>query len=495
MKKKIGAVLLAGALTCTVGFSLAGCGGEVQQEFEMPDSGFDVTQPVEITFYHTMGAKLKGILDKMIPEFNKLYPNITVTNRSPGGWDEIKTQIVTELGDNSNPDVAYCYPDHVAEYIQWQAAQTLDDFLPGGRYENYTVKQVKLDEKGNQVKDGDNYVYEEVPLGLTQEQKDSFIDAFYNEGNKFEDGSKTYTLPWSKSTEVIFYNADFLEQHSLEVPETWDELEDFCEAVKKIDDSLIPFTYDSEANWFITMCEQYGSGYTSSTGEKFLFDNPTNRAFVQRFAEWRQKGYFMTQILNSNAYTSELFTSEKSIMCIGSTGGTGYQMDTSGETAPFKVGIAPIPQLKPYSSDHKGYDENYHAKVISQGPSVCIFRNNDPQKVLASWLFVKFFTTNVEFQARFSAESGYMPVLKPEVMRTNAIYDEFLNDTEASSALKALAVDVGMKHSTDYFVSPAFFGSSTAREQVGQLMAAVFERPDTLDAEFKKAMEKCEYYS
>lgn len=488
MKKRFGAVILAGAMACTMGASLAlaGCGGHVQADFEMPEGGFDVTKEVEITFYHTMGQNLRNVLDAVIPKFNKLYPNIKITHRAPGGYDELKEQITTELLDNSNPDITYCYPDHVALYNSYDAVQSLNDFLPDGKYADEKVKQVSgTDDNGDPI-------YEEVAIGFSQQDIDNFIPSFYQEGSEFDEGDKLYCLPWSKSTEVMFYNKTFLDEHELEVPQTWDELEKFCEDVKKIDKSLYPFTYDSEANWFITMCEQLGSDYTSLDIPHFTFNNETNRNFVKRFAEWYGKGYFTTQIQNGNTYTSGLFTDQKSIMCIGSTGGTGYQMDESGEEAPFTVGIAPIPQVKPYDSTHEGYDADYLPRMISQGPSVCIFKNDDPQKVLASWLFAKYFTTSVEFQAQFSYASGYMPVMKREVMETNAVYKDFLEDTASSSALKALAVERGLEYAGKnyYYTSPAFIGSSKAREKVGQLMAVVFSTPSQLQSQFDSVIRE-----
>ena len=89
-------------------------------------------------------------------------------------------------------------------------------------------------------------------------------------------------------------------------------------------------------------------------------------------------------------------------MCIGSTGGATYQQpnQTNGEYE-FEVGITAIPQAN---------KEN--PKVISQGPSLCIFGKSNSQEVLASWLFVKFLTTNVDFQAEFSMVSGYVPVMQ-----------------------------------------------------------------------------------
>ena len=49
----------------------------------------------------------------------------------------------------------------------------------------------------------------------------------------------------------------------------------------------------------------------------------------------------------------------------------------------FHTKVIPIPQFNP--------DE---PKMISQGPSVCVFSKKNEQEVLASWLFVQYLLTN-----------------------------------------------------------------------------------------------------
>ena len=72
-----------------------------------------------------------------------------------------------------------------------------------------------------------------IPSGIlgkvqpTQEQIDDFIAGYYNEGKQFEDG-KMYTLPFSKSTEVLYYNKTFFDAHGLQLPKTWDDLDNFA---------------------------------------------------------------------------------------------------------------------------------------------------------------------------------------------------------------------------------------------------------------------------
>ena len=72
--------------------------------------------PVEITFYHTMGQRLVEVLDAWIPVFNDMYPNITVVHSAKGGYDDLRDTITTELQGGISPSIAYCYPDHVANY-------------------------------------------------------------------------------------------------------------------------------------------------------------------------------------------------------------------------------------------------------------------------------------------------------------------------------------------------------------------------------------------
>ena len=455
-------------------FSLVSCGGSKQPagDFVIPEGGFDTTKEVTITFYHTMGSNLRDVLDRYIVEFNKLYPNITIVHEQVGGYDDVRDQIKTEITVGNQPNIAYCYPDHVAQYNLAQAVTTLDSLIES----DMTVTRA----------DGSTET-----LGLTDEQIADFIQGYYAEGQQFGDG-KMYTLPLSKSTEVLYYNKTFFEKHNLSVPTTWDEMEATIKAIKEIDPDSIPLGYDSEGNWFITMCEQYGSDYTSASGdEHFLFDNETNHAFVARFREWYQKGYVTTQEL-SGGYTSELFTKAESeagnsYMSIGSSAGATHQRpDKVDEAYPFEVGITTIPQV-----------DASNPKVISQGPSLCIFKKADPQEVLASWLFVKYLTTTGEFQAEFSMASGYVPVIKS--VGENEIYKEqFLDKADGGDFISALSAKVCLDQEKAYYTSPAFNGSSTARDQVGLLMQKCLSG-DFSDVEagikkaFADAVAECKY--
>ncbi len=461
-------LLLVGAVM------VAFCGGnsesgnaKVEGAFEVPEVGYDGSE-VTITFYHTIGSTKTHTLDDYIVEFNKLYPNIHVVYESVGGYDDLRDQISTQITVGNQPNIAYCYPDHVALYNLAGAVATLDNLI------NSDIVVTRADGTTE-------------TLGLTAEQQADFIEGYYNEGRQFGDGLM-YTMPFSKSTEVLYYNKTFFDANGIEVPTTWEELEAVCAKIKEIDPTSIPLGYDSESNWFINMCEQYNSPYTSATGDHYLFNNETNRDFIKLFRSWYEKGYLTTQKLYG-AYTSGLFTSTtnpKSYMSIGSSAGATYQRPAKVDGAyPFEVGIASIPQV---SQDNR--------KVISQGPSLVIFDKANSQEVVASWLFVKFLTTSVDFQAAFSMDSGYVPVIKS--VMDNAVYADFIANADGYDNIAALSAKACLEQEDAYYTSPAFNGSSTARDQVGALLSKCLSTAtDNVDAmilqAFQDAIDECEY--
>ena len=475
MKKTLIAIVLILAI-CLSTLSFVGCNNRGTIADADLSGGYDGSE-VTITFYHTMSAtNLQPVLEDAIERFNEIYPNIHIEHKQVGDYDAVRNQIKTELTVGGQPNIAYCYPDHVALYNVAKAVVPLDDLIGS------TVEVERAD--------GTKEI-----MGLTEAQVNNFIEGFYNEGKAFGD-DKMYTMPFSKSTEVLYYNKTFFEANNLKVPTTWDEMEEVCAWIKNNYPSSTPLGYDSENNWFITMCEQYGSDYTSATkvnGTNFLFNNETNWSFVDKFASWYAKGWVTTKEL-SGGYTSDAFKKAegelgKSYMSIGSSAGATHQApDAVNGEYPFEVGIAPIPQV-----------DASNPKVISQGPSVCIFQQEDEQEVYASWLFVKFLTTDIEFQASFSEASGYVPVLKN--VNEDVYYKEFLDNASGyKTGIAAYSAKVCLEQEKAYYVSPAFNGSSKARDEVGLLMQQCFsayegaaDKLAMIKEKFNAAIEECEY--
>ena len=470
--------ILVLALALVLSVSLASCKkrGGAQANFVVPEGGYDGSE-VTVTFYHTMGSNLSDVLNVYIESFKELYPNITIVSTQVGGYDDVRNQISTELTVGAGPSLAYCYPDHVALYNLANAVVQLDNLIDSKE----TVTHA----------DGSTEI-----LGFTDAQKEDFIEGYYNEGRQFGDGFM-YTLPFSKSTEVLYYNKTFFDANNIAVPTHWfstseddtTSMEAVCKRIKELDSTSIPLGYDSEANWFITMCEQLNSPYTSATGDHYLFNNDANKDFCKRFRLWYQNGWMTTQGLYG-AYTSGLFVAgadkQKSYMSIGSSAGATHQRPGKVDGVyPFEVGIASIPQM-----------DQENKKVISQGPSICIFQKSNPQEVVAAWLFAKYLTTSTDFQAQFADASGYVPVLKS--VAQNETFAAELAKADGGDHIVYLSMKICLEQANAYYTSPAFNGSSVARNELGALLQKILVLDaDGLDAAvnqaFADAVAECEY--
>lgn len=410
-----------------------------------------------IVFYHTMGDSLQKVLQTAINDFEADHEGWKVQSSAIGGYDDVKKAVIGDLQGQMQPNLTYCYADHVAQYLT-------------------TGKVIDL----NKYINSDN--------GFSAEEVADFIPGYYNEGKASNYASydkygysadSMLTLPYVKSTEVLYYNATALIEAGVyetikdaegndvkvaDVPQTWDELWEACRKVKAKYPSCTPLGYDSEANWVITMCEQNGWGYTSADpNNHFLFNNENLINWMDDINEKYLEGLLITQEVYGS-YTSGLFTkgaAEGSVFSIGSTGGASHQGSNK-----FTWGVAPIPGILKENGE-------VYRKAISQGPSLCMFEcdgaNGDEREDM-TWEFVKDYLLNPTFLCKFSMASGYNPPRSSAYAVTD--YQDFLAKTDD---IVAVTANVAKEMTPYYYTSPAFVGSSTARDEMNAALTYVLK--------------------
>ena len=424
-----------------------------------------------ILFYSTQGDSLQSITANAKDAFEAKYPGWTVVHRQPGGYDEVKDKIVQDFQAGLQPDLAYCYPDHVAQYLKTGKVVDLNKFI--NSTETIAVNGV------------------DTLVGYTAEEIADFVPGYYKEGYaenfaNYESYGLTaesmITLPFVKSTELLYYNKTALDALGLPVATTWDELWAQCEAIVAKYPTATPLGYDSESNWFINMCEQNGWGYTSADpSNHYLFNNDGAKAWLEQLNKYYELGYITTQKDYGN-YTSGLFVKGVDdgglVYCIGSSGGASHQ----NPGTKFEWGIAPIP-----GSVQADGSVNY--SVISQGPSIVMLKDgngitNSEEKQLMTWLFMKELM-DPTFQVAFSIGSGYNP------SRISTFENEAYIAHMEEGNITATAAKVA-KTLTDYFyTSPAFVGSSTARDQVGTALVFALRGEKTAEQALADAYKNC----
>lgn len=434
MKKKI--ALLASVLMLAAGaVSLSACGNDGK---------------IHVKFWHTMGKTNMELLDRMIVEFNKIYPDVKIDHSAQGDYGALYEKLNSAIPAGTMPTMAFCYPDHVADYMASNAVINIEDYL-----------------KDDELK----YTAED---GLAED----YEDTYWQEGRAYQKEGM-YSVPYAKSTEVLFYNKKFFNENNLEVPKTWDEMWALCKKIKEeiipsnpnYSDIEFPLGYDSDSNLFITMCEQREIPYTTNENVKvasdhIVFNNDQAKAMASEIVDYMDKGYFLTKgCLPNNAYTSTYFTERKIVMSIGSTGGTSYQVSTN-----FEVAVAPAPTT------------NENSRYISQGPSICFFKKGSDEVKKAAWNFYKFIT-RAHNTAAYSALTGYEPVRKSAY--EIPAYKEYL----AGDSLQAKTSNATSQIAGKYFNSAVFNGSATAREAVEGIFANMYIRRQSASEAFAKAYQ------
>ena len=449
MTKRIAAAFLALLML----FLLSGCHGKQSgSAFTVPDH-FDGKTPLEIVFWakNDTNKNQVAVYQQAIDGFQALYPNVTVNMRLYTDYGRIYNDVITNISTNTTPNVCISYPDHIATYLTGSnTVAALDDLM----------KDTRFGLGGSEVRFDAPKAEEIVPEFLQE----------------CRIGEHTYAMPYMRSTEALYINEDLVKKLGYEVPDipTWDFVWEVSEKAMEQDEDgmfkvngqkvLIPFIYKSTDNMMISMLKQLDAPYSTEAGEILIFNDTTKGLLEEIYVHGKSRAFSTFAI---SSYPGNFLNAGQCIFAIDSTAGATWM----GSDAPlqdihkeqvtrFNTRVTPIPQFHPD-----------RPKMISQGPSVCVFSKENDQEVLASWLFVQYLLTN-GIQLGYAETEGYLPVTTKA--QNSAEYQDYLarkgEDNKEHYRVKIEASELLMKHTADTFVTPVFNGSASLRSAAGQLI-------------------------
>ena len=432
---------------------LSGCHGSQEREgFTVPEA-FDDQTPMELIFWakNDTNKTQTAVYQQAIDSFHELYPNVTVTMRLYTDYSRIYNDVITNISTNTTPNICITYPDHIATYLTGSNVVTpLDGLMADPRF-GLGGSEVRFD-------------------GPSAEE---IVPEFLEEGKI---GGVTYAMPYMRSTEALYINKTYVEKMGYTVPDvpTWDYIWEVSEAAMARDESdlfavngqnvMIPFIYKSTDNMMISMLKQLGAPYSTENGEILIFNDSTRDILKEIYGHAKSRAFSTFAI---SSYPGNFLNAGQCIFALDSTAGATWMgsdaplMDIhSNQVVDFETVVRPIPQYDPE-----------HPKMISQGPSVCVFTKENEQEVLASWLFVQYLLTN-EIQTAYAETEGYVPVtLKAQ---RSEQYQDYLarkgEDNQEHYSIKIDASQLLMTHTEDTFTTPVFNGSASLRSAAGQLI-------------------------
>ncbi len=443
-----------------------------------------------VTFWHAFGMNTQVILDEIIFEFNKIYPNITIEHSSQGSYSDLRDKIMKSMRIGQTPTIAQAYPEHISLYLQgnmgneYRGSRALDQFI------NHPI------------------------YGLTREQLNDFNSNSLIPCKSFDYNGTFYSLPFLRSTEVLYFNATWFKNHGLlekfdlgsieyinDTPTfvrnegatlTWEDIEwigkyyvstpeyNSLSMSEKLENYVL--SYDDEDCLFITLTQQWGGGYTKLTGVnqgEFVFNNQESKSMVEWYKNAFEAGYFVTASAwgDPDAYSSDKFVNGQIKMNIATSAGSQYN-DPNGR---FVVGILPFPQRE---------NGNYKYATL-YGTDLTLFHSETALEELAGWLFIKFLTTwteglPIEKQPAYmwSTRTRYFPVLSS--VRNSLEYNNFLQE----GTLNAISQKIAWEQREYFYAPPSFIGSSNCRDEVENLIEAVLYAGMSIESAYNNALNQ-----
>lgn len=330
----------------------------------------ELTENVEITFWHGMSGGQEETLTELTNKFMEENENITVSLQNQGNYGDLSQKLIATMQSPNNlPTITQAYPDWVYPMVGEGLLVELDPYI------NHSDENFAFDN------------WDDILGGL-------------RDGVIIED--KIYGIPFNKSTEVIWYNKSLMNELGLEVPTTFEEL---AEVSKEIyEEKSIPGAgFDSLSNFYTTYLYNKGVEYDSNldvTGQE-------STEAAQYYMDGIEGGYF--RIAGTDNYLSGPFANEQLAMYIGSNAGESYVAE--GAEGKFEYAAAPYPA----------------DSSIQQGTDIYMFESATPEQRTAAFEYLKFLT-NTESQIDWALGTGYMPI------RESSLNDERYSSSDSAIA-------------------------------------------------------------
>ncbi|MBN1434734.1 ABC transporter substrate-binding protein, partial [Candidatus Fermentibacterales bacterium] len=328
---------------------------------------------VVVTFWHAMGGPLGDVLLCLVDEFNSTHPGIEVVPVSMGSYRALSQKIMASVMAGDPPELAQAYETWTAQLIRGGAIVPLDSLMD-------------LDpdfERGDWL---------------------DFVEVF-REDNTFD--GRVYSFPFNKSVPVIYYNVQLFDSLGLSPASTWEEQRELLFDLS-LDGNADGDKFDEGDRWgtafpvsvwmFECLLLQSGGDLIDESGTATAFASPEGIEALEYLSG------LVTE--DSTAYLSTGFEHQREFsegrvgLVQGSIVSLSFMQDDMRRRAEsglpvFEIGVAALPAGR-------------ERAVLISGTNVVIFGSDHPEKVLAAWEFVKWFT-DTEQQARWFSGTYYLP--------------------------------------------------------------------------------------
>jgi sn-glycerol 3-phosphate transport system substrate-binding protein len=323
---------------------------------------------MKLQFYYPVGVSgpLARIIDGYVQEWNQGHPQNQVEPVFAGSYTEAYSKTLAAIKGGTPPDVALMLSQNLNDILGQDIVIPLDELIAAD------AAQVNIDD---------------------------FFPAFMLNSKQ---GGKVWSIPFQRSTPVMYYNKDAFKEAGLDPakpPQTQAEL---VAAGKK----LVKQEGGRVTRWGLTIPSAGGvdtwlfEALTIAAGGvlydvnnpccKVLLASPAAQTAVQFLRDLGEKEKVSPTGPVDWGTTPNDFVAGKTAMIYHSTGSLGFIRNN----AKFEFGTAFLPKGQRFGTP-------------TGGGNVYLFKATPPERRKAAWEFAKWLTST-DMLARWSIDSGYV---------------------------------------------------------------------------------------
>ncbi len=323
-------------------------------------------EEVVIDFYYPIAVDgpLTDVIQGYADDFMAENPNVVIQPTYTGSYTQTRETILTE-GSDTVVDVAVMLTIDLYSFIEEGTITPLDDYV-------------------------------------SDEQLEDTFDALLL--NSYDEMGTLWSIPFQRSTPVLYYNVDMLAEAGYDAPPANNE--ELLETAQNLTtDDRFGLMIPVAGNFPIWMFESFVNAYGQPLSDadapaEVQFDTPEALAAVYFLTELGSVHNVMPEGGSAWGDTPTAFTAEQAAMIYHTTG----SLTSILSNADFEVGVAFTPS-GPASDDNTGYG------TPTGGGNLYIFDNpNNPktqEELEAAWAWVEYLSSP-EIQADWGVQSGYI---------------------------------------------------------------------------------------
>ena len=382
-----------------------------------------------VTFWYQHSGSREEALQEIIAHFNDTNEyGITVEGSNQGRYGEIFSKMLNVIGTDDVPNLVVAYQNQAATY---QLGDGLVDM---------------------------NSLVSDPKWGLSEEEQGDFFPGFYGADIFPSFGNARLGFPPNRSMEVLYYNIDWLAELGYDAPPATPEefTEMACRAVDEGfsgaigDAGSLGYQFGFDASTIASLTFAFGGNIFDYNSVAYTYDDPATIEAMNMIQGLFNEGCAGTITERFGDQIS--FANGKLLFFIDSSSGLPYVAAGVNDGAAFDWSVAPLPRR---TADPV---MNVYGASVSMGRST-------PEKELATWLFVKYYTSP-ESQAKWARASNYFPVRQ-------SVADGLTEYFEENPAYKT-AFELLPYGTTE----PPVPGYDFVRDRVQEVMAAIADGAD-----------------